>query len=288
MALAQPFSKAPPIILFGGQGSPNLFSATSSKKAQENAERSLYSAQLLSRWHAVFLEECQGLDQASQQCLKLNTTGFLRQRDLLEIPRRLHNNPLIQSITICLYQLLHYAAELDCGYLSKIKYSVPPILEATGICSGLLTAAVAAASKDVSSVVRNGVEALRLAFSVGAQAMFHTQNYEDKSDSSSSWCLIATGLKRAEILDALESFNQKVRKVSCPNFATGAYSIDWWGSSKGLGSFDAHNDLCHRPARRSYTIPATDSTNGSHQVCTYSWVVPWRRTFGGDPTGSSQ
>ena len=213
MAPDRPFSDAVrPIILFGGQGSSHIFSPSSSGAAKKNAKRGLHSALLLSKWHVAFLEEIAALGHNLQPSLQLNPSDFLHQNDLLEIPQRLHRNPLIQSITICLYQLLHYVAELEDWRLGKTENSTPKFLETTGICCGLLSAAVVAASKDLSDAVSYGIEALRLAFSIGVRVMLQTQAHTKDADGELSCCLIVMELRRAEVAAELDSFRNKVRQ----------------------------------------------------------------------------
>ena len=203
-------SSSPPIVLFGGQGSPNIYSAASTRSAQQDAEKSFYGALLLSKWHAAFLEALKSLDPASLQLLEVHPPVFTRQSDLFQPPERLHKNPLIESITICLFQLLHYLTELEHGCLSKHDDREPPLLEATGICSGLIPAAVAATSKELSDVVSHGLQALRLAFWIGVRIGLRSREHDSDSCKQSSWCLVITGVNKSVVENALAAFVKEV------------------------------------------------------------------------------
>ena len=212
-------SSPPPIVLFGGQGSPNIYSAASTKAAQQDAEKSFYGALLLSKWHAAVLEALKSLDLASLQSLGINSADFRRQKDLLQPPERLHENPLIASITICLFQLLRYLSEFEHGLSSKQNDQDRPLLEATGICSGLIPAAVAATSRELCDVVSHGLQALRLAFWIGVRVGLQSWEHECGSGKSSSWCLVVTGVSHSEVEKTLTTFNEKVTFARSTTFS---------------------------------------------------------------------
>ncbi|KAL8628328.1 hypothetical protein Q9189_005949 [Teloschistes chrysophthalmus] len=151
------------IILFGGQGSSSSFADTAIAAAEESCKNSVAAASLVSKCHASFLEEFQSLVPHEQKLVGIESSQFINQHDFLSPPLAYHRNGLIQSTTICLYQLLRYLVELENPTLN-IGFSSEQILEATGFCSGLISAAVAASAVTSSEVVQFGTEAFLLAF----------------------------------------------------------------------------------------------------------------------------
>ena len=200
------------VVLFGGQGSSSIFSAATAHRAEDDAHQSAAGALLLSKCHAAFLEDCLSLDVESRKSLDINLADFHNLKDLLIPQPTLHSNPIIQATTICLYQLLHYLAEIDRLGMNPKSLS-DQVLETTGICSGLLPATVVATSKNVESFISFGVAAFRLAFWIALRSARYGYTIEEVSNGRSPWSLVVIGLSPSEVREKLRIFEEQVRKM---------------------------------------------------------------------------
>ena len=193
------------IILFGGHGSPTIFSSVPAHRAEDDANQSAAGAIFLSRCHAAFLEEYLSLDDTSRRKLGLDLANFQSPKYFLNLPQSLHENAIVQATTICLYQLLRYIAEVERPG-SRLDASGKQVLETVGVCSGLLPAAVVAASRTVSELIDYGVAAFRLAFRIAYRSAIHGHNHERDAETKGSWTLIVIGLSQDQAEEKVERF----------------------------------------------------------------------------------
>lgn len=199
------------IVLFGGQGSPSLFSRSAVAAAEHNSKTSLSAAILALRCHTAFLEEYGSLRDQERQVLGIDIQKFQHLSSLLDPCQEYHRNGLLQSTTICLYQLIQYVAEWerssqDNGHLAD------QILETTGFCSGLIPAAVVASSQTSADIIRLGTEAFRVAFWVACRTIIEGQKQIESLNNPDIWSIVVTGFNRSQIDEYLDQFSQQVSK----------------------------------------------------------------------------
>lgn len=211
------------VILFGGQGSTSVFSLAASSAARQNATSSAAGAILLSRCHAAFLEDYQSLDQQAKNKLGLDISKFHRPDDFLTLKNSNTSHGLVEATTICIYQLLHYLAEQERSDEDFSSWT-QTILETTGFCSGLITAAVVASSKSSTDFVNFGVEAFRLAFWIGCRTSFESEEIYAARGEDNSWSLVVLGLDLTQVEQSLERFREETKlqtlRVSAISSAT--------------------------------------------------------------------
>ncbi|GAB0138039.1 t1pks [Epichloe bromicola] len=194
------------LILFGGQGSPTIFSPNAVATAEQDVRSINAGSILLSRCHAFFLEEIASLDTKSRQILAIATSGFTSPFDLLKPPVQYHTHPVLQATTIYLCQLLRYLAEIlyqDESY----ECSFDKLQATAGFSSGILPAAVVAGSRTVDEFVASGVQGFRLAFWIACRTLFFavktTSNDDDDSSEyvnpEATLSLVTRGLSQAQI-----------------------------------------------------------------------------------------
>lgn len=193
------------IILFGGQGSPNLFSFAASSTARCDAGSSSAAAILLSRCHAAFLEDYDSLDQNEKDRLNIDISKFHRAEDFLVYPNLYRLHGLIEAATMCLYQLLHYLAELERS-LEDFNFWSESIQETTGFCSGLIPATVVASSRTLPEFIDHGVEAFRLAFWIGCRTVLESVKLYGACEDETSWSLVILGLELPQVEELLRTF----------------------------------------------------------------------------------
>ncbi|KAL9013863.1 MAG: hypothetical protein Q9173_001471 [Seirophora scorigena] len=162
------------VVLFGGQGSSTVFSAGTASASAEIIRRSAAGAALLSRCHLAFLEELADVEQHTPEGLGIEASSFNDAQHLLSPPPMYHQHGLIQATTLLLHQLLHYLADIE-DSIASFAATFDLLLEASGLCSGLLPAVVVSCSTSPQDFVTNGVEALPLAFWIGCRASVASQ-----------------------------------------------------------------------------------------------------------------
>lgn len=208
------------VILFGGQGSSSLFSSSAASCAENDAKASISAAVFLSRCHAVFLAECRSLDIRTQEIIGLDPSQFTRLEDFLKPPPHFHTNGVVQTTTICLYQLLHCLAETERSGL-VLDSPTDQVLETTGFCSGLIAAAVIASSSVSSELLNFGVEAFRLAFWIGCRTVVESEKHVRPQNLTAPWSLVVLGLTETEVEEHRIKFSAQVIKPfqeAQPNF----------------------------------------------------------------------
>jgi len=165
------------VVLFGGQGSTSIFSATAAATAEQDAQSMTRGSILLSRCHAAFLEEIASLEAESQRLLAIDPALFTSPHDLLKPTTRYHTHPVLQATTIYLYQLLRYLAESqrDDEY-RRFEYLFDRLQETSGFSSGLIPAAVVACSPNLDEFVDSGIQGFRLAFWIACRTFLGDLN----------------------------------------------------------------------------------------------------------------
>ena len=199
------------IILFGGQGSQTLFSDTAFASVQNIASGSAAAAIFVSRCHAAFLEEYLSLTPREQQLIGVDLNSIHDQSTFLAPGKDHRCNGLIQSTTICLYQILLYIAEVEQSAVEAGDLT-EHIRETTGLCSGLLPAAVIACSSTLVDVLNYGVEAFRLAFWIAYRVVLKGQKQAGVLDNQETWSLAVLGRSLSEVEEQLNEFCVQVSR----------------------------------------------------------------------------
>ncbi len=196
------------VVLFGGQGSPSLFSPHTASIASHDAQSSSAATILLSRCHAAFLEEVFNIGSAPTEIFGSEEDFFSRPAKLLAPDPVYHDNPIIQGTTICLYQLLRYISSVSSFPSVDLDSYLQQTCETAGFCSGILTASVVSSSKTIQQFIDFGVEAFRLAFWVGYRSSLYCQKVLGCRWKQLSWSLVVLGVDRKQMLAMLEEFRQ--------------------------------------------------------------------------------
>jgi hypothetical protein len=163
------------LVLFGGQGSPSIFSPSTAATAEEDARSASAGSILLSRCHAAFLQEMASLDARAQHLLAIDPSLFSSPRDLLAPVAQYHTHAVLHATTLYLCQLLHYLAETE-RVEGLFEDSFDRLRETAGFSSGLLPAAVVARSRSLDDFLISGVEGFRLAFWIACRSRFWSLN----------------------------------------------------------------------------------------------------------------
>jgi hypothetical protein len=196
------------VVLFGGQGSTSIFSATAAATAEEDAQSTSRGSILLSIRHAEFLEEIASLDTESQLLLAINTALFTSPRDLLKPTIQYHTHPVLQATTIYLYQLLHYLAESQRadGY-GPFENLFDRLQETSGFSSGLIPAAIVASSPSLDDFVAFGIQGFRLAFWIACRTFLWdlktNASVDEGADSEVTSSLVIRGLSPDQVEERL-------------------------------------------------------------------------------------
>ncbi|MCJ1393393.1 hypothetical protein MMC18_006267 [Xylographa bjoerkii] len=196
------------LVLFGGQGSPSIFSPSAAATAEEDARSVSAASILLSRCHAAFLQEITSLDTRSQHLLAIDSALFSSPRDLLNPVAQYHTHAVLQATTIYLCQLLHYLAETQRAN-APFEDSFDRLRETAGFSSGLLPATVVARSRTLDDFVTFGVEGFRLAFWIAYRSFFWSLNSKssdhvgDDVDSEATLSLVVRGLSPSQVEERL-------------------------------------------------------------------------------------
>lgn len=174
-------------VLFGGQGSPTVFSDRTAATAEEDANSSSACSILLSKCHAAFLEDIASLDGRSQNLLAIDSSEFSCPRHLLKPPAPYHTHAVIQATTLYLCQVLHYLAESLRQYPNQSFQEVfDGLQETAGFSSGLLPATVVARSRSVDDFLANGVRGFRFAFWTAYHSRAWSREAEARADDVTS------------------------------------------------------------------------------------------------------
>ncbi|KAL9620218.1 MAG: hypothetical protein Q9160_005227 [Pyrenula sp. 1 TL-2023] len=196
------------IILFAGQGSPNLFSEQAASTAAHIARSSPLASILFSRCHAAFLQELSSLDDNMRQEISLDVESFFSPESILKPDASYHKNPIIQSTTICIHQLLEFLSFVETSELD-FKSALHLVTETAGFCSGVLPAIAVAASQTSEDYLHYGVTAFLTAFWLGLRSSLYCQKLSSGSSDDLPWSLVITGLKQREVQTKLDEFSEE-------------------------------------------------------------------------------
>ena len=202
------------VVIFGGQGTPNLFSEEVASTTLYESSCSSSAAILLSRCHAAFLEEFTSLGDIQDEVFPgIVVTTFSNPRNLLSPPKHLWDDPILQGTVICLQQLIKYLFSAHSG--GKI-FGNSDVWETAGFSSGVLAATVVAASKTSQEFIDYGVQAVRLAFWTALRSKLYCKQILGIRWKQYPWSLVVLGLSQQEIQERLKSFHAQVRPWPLP------------------------------------------------------------------------
>ena len=196
------------VVLFGGQGSSDLFSPSALSAAQHDERASPAGSTLISRCYTALMEEYESLDAATKDKLGIDTSKLRGPYDLLTPEVTIRNHALIQLVGITLLQLLRYAGETEKSGQGFDAWT-EETMETTGFCAGLLGASVVASSPSLTEFTAFGVEAFRLAFWLGCRTVLKSREVDPVSPQSASWSMVVIGLSKAEVQDEVKSYHTK-------------------------------------------------------------------------------
>ena len=203
------------VILFGGQGSQHLFSPQSASTAAADAKSSTAAAILLSRCHAVFLEDLHVLGSSTSKVFGDHSKHFISPESLLCPDAAFHENPILQGTTIALHQLLRYLSDATQS-ASSYADRWDQIQEVAGFCSGILPAAIVCASSSVEEYIEHAVQAFRLALWTGYRSAVYCEQLLGRAWNDLPWSLVTYGLDRDEVSARLEDFKRQVSLYPMP------------------------------------------------------------------------
>ncbi|KAM7199138.1 hypothetical protein V8F33_004613 [Rhypophila sp. PSN 637] len=226
------------VMLFGGQGSASIFSASTAATAERDALSTSAGNVLLSRCHAAFLEDMASLDNDSTRKLDIDLASFPSPSSLVRPPTRYHTHPVLQATNIFLCQLLHYLAEtnrLDTKYTESIFENIQ---ETAGFSSGILPATVVSLSQTVDQLVACGVQAFRLALWIAARTHLYVLSEHDESKDpeqreddrgkktkSPTLSLVIRGLTQTGITIRMAQYNSSRSKSSLSISAITSHNV---------------------------------------------------------------
>lgn len=173
------------VVLFGGQGSPSIFSSYAVTAVEQDLQLASAGRILLSRCHAAFLEEVERMNDESRHLLDIDLVSFTTPHDLLKPAVQYHQHPVLQASTIYLCQILHYVAEVHRHAGTYEEFS-NAIQETAGFSSGLIPAAVVARSSTLDDLMRAGIEGFRLAIWIAFRSFLWT--LESMNDDYANEC----------------------------------------------------------------------------------------------------
>lgn len=88
-----------------------------------------------------------------------------------------------------------------------------------GLCTGILSAAAVSCCNSLVALIPLAIEAVRLAFRLGAQVGYKADGLEQTKGRQKSWSTIVTGLESSVITAEIDAFNQaRVRCTLMCNF----------------------------------------------------------------------
>ncbi|KAI0470409.1 hypothetical protein GGR56DRAFT_149086 [Xylariaceae sp. FL0804] len=217
-------SKEYRFVIFGGQGSPSVYSPSAATTAERNVQSSSSCSILLSRCHAAFLQDIESLDAQSQHVLSIDTAHFSSPDDLLRPSEHYHTHAVIQATTIYLCQVLHFLGETQRGDAS-FEDSFDRLHETAGFSSGLLPATIVARSSTLDEFVASGIEDFRLAFWIAYRSHLACLgagttppgDIHEKPEATSS--LVIRGLSLSQVESRLAQHAEKLRDHDVPTAA---------------------------------------------------------------------
>ena len=204
---SEPFLRR--IFLFGGQGSTTTFLSGPATASEDAVKSSAEAATLLSRCHAVFLEDLCSIEKEAYEAISIEKGLFSDPHSLLCPSEHYRTNGIIQGVTLLIHQLLHYIA-----YVEKSGQHFGAVFEeieeVTGLCSGMIPALVVASSQNVQEFIHHGVEAVRLVFWVGFHSVLRSSKESGGGFNDQHWLLKLSGVNHSDLEQQLDSYCTKV------------------------------------------------------------------------------
>ena len=194
------------IPLFEGQGSSSLYSVKTAATVRRDAKSSSATELLLAACHATLLEEISSLSLDEQEALNFE---ICFPEDLLFLPSKYHTHPIIEGVTLCLFQLLRYVAHVESLPVTFESYA-GEITDVAGFCSGILPATVVACSGTQHEFITFGVQAYRLAFWIGYRCSSYADSVIQGQFRDDPWALVVFGLDRDTLSQKLKEFHCQV------------------------------------------------------------------------------
>ena len=197
------------VIVFGGQGSPHLFSSRNASTAVADSKSSTAAATLLSRCHAAFLHDLRLLASTKANIFGDTSRLFLTPETLLSPGPEFHDNPVVQGTTIALHQLLRFLSYTD-EFASPYEDFWHQIGQVAGFCSGILPAAVVCASDSIEQFIEYATEAFRLSLWTVYRSALYCQRLLGRPQKNLPWSLVIYGLDKDEVCASIEDFRHQV------------------------------------------------------------------------------
>ncbi|RDW91966.1 hypothetical protein BP5796_01360 [Coleophoma crateriformis] len=111
-----------------------------------------------------------------------------------------------ESAITCLAQLTHFIGFFEEQPLAYLELNSTQIL---GVCTGLLAASAVASCSSLTALIPLAVQAVRIAFRMGARVTTVGNQLESSVDKSSTWSTIVLGIGSEAAEVALEEFNDE-------------------------------------------------------------------------------
>ncbi|KAH7036481.1 polyketide synthase-like protein [Macrophomina phaseolina] len=114
--------------------------------------------------------------------------------------------PQIESSLVAISQLSHFI-----GYFNEHPAELPALsnTRTLGLCTGLLAAAAVASAKSLSDLLALGIEAVRIAFRIGAAVANVKDVLEHVEEEPQSWSTIVAGISEESAKVALADFHRE-------------------------------------------------------------------------------
>ncbi|KAI1172122.1 hypothetical protein F4777DRAFT_593119 [Nemania sp. FL0916] len=243
------------ILLFNGQG---LKEHLSDRSQVVELERHLGDANSL---FEKFLQQCldafhieySNLNEKDRTTLGCDSHVFYENTEALFIPpEATRSHPVAETISLYMRQILELVV-----YSAQGKVQ-PRVIEVTGICTGLIPAALAASflSYDSSEFLDAALHGFRLSFLVGLRSASACFDFLGDLTPHSAWVLSTFGWPTEQLATALAEFVSKQHQESnraiqiSAIFENDVHSLS--GPGQALGDF------------RSQMIPATIQCRAAH------------------------
>ena len=183
--------------VFGGQGVLSYDTEGTAKRL------ALYTSfpfggVLYEACYDAFQRELRSLPSDLVERVRICATDFKEKASILNpIHEQYISNPVISGTTLLLHQMLQYLYFIEkfdsetngCPLEKKFQENTRKKVGILGFSSGILAAAVVAASRTKLDVIKHAVEAYRLAFWIGVRVQLfcaNTQSYQN----SNPWALV--------------------------------------------------------------------------------------------------
>lgn len=200
------------VLLFAGQGSKHHLSDRDSfNKLEKHLGQKKHLLKLfLEQCQEAFRSEYDSLNPEEQEILGEDVHCFEDPELFLLPPKSFQSNPVIQSIALYVRQILEL---ITYGSYDGIR---PRVVEVTGVCTGVIPAALAAAnpSYDSNEFLDSCIHGFRLVFWVGLRSAVFCRGMLGEHATDSAWVLCTFGWPSSEVEAALSKFQSQRQSVS--------------------------------------------------------------------------